>query len=499
MCSDPIRRNGAACLRPFPRPTYLGAIAWLGLWMGFLPTGHGAGPLPLRSGVEIFADDVNIQRMEHVVRRIHPARKLPGVVLAADRPWEGAGTYQMGTTRRDPVTGEFRKWYCAESRLLYATSKDGIHWDKPELDIETYEGRKTNIVMKEQHIVFTVLFDEQEPDPAKRYKALGAEHAAVSGYRAYYSADGLHWRPQGDGRTIPFGSELIHLIRDPATGKYFAYIRPLRPERHPRYITGRRLCAVTTSDDFVNWSEMRIVVVPDEIDDAWVKEPHQRTEFYEMNGFAYGRSYLGILPVFRITTINVNPPPRQSVWDGPMHGELITSRDGLKWDRMKDRTPLIPSGTTFDVSVMHVSSEPLIVGDEVWQYYTALSAGHGGPPDKAKGIALARWRLDGFVSLDAGAQEGVVETKPITDRTGVLEINADAAHGRVAVEVLDESGRVIDGYAAADCVALESDQIRFPVRWKQREQLPVGGPYRLRFILKDSSLFSYTMVPAVGR
>lgn len=452
------------------------------------------GPDPIRAGVELFVDDVNIQRMENVVRRNHPARKMSGLVLPADRPWEGRGTYQMGTTRRDPVTGEFRMWYCAESRLLYATSRDGIHWDKPELDLETFEGRKTNIVMKQEHIVFTVLDDVKESDPRKRYKALGAENASVSGYRAYYSADGFNWHPYADGRTLHFGSELVHLIRDPATGRYFAYIRPLRPERHPRNIAGRRLCAVTTSEDFVNWSEMKIVVVPDAQDDEWATEPHHHTEFYEMHGFAYGRSYLGILPVFRITTLNHNAPPRQSFWDGPMHGELITSRDGLAWDRMKDRTPLIPSGPTFDVSVMHVSTEPLIVGDEIWQYYTALSAGHGGPPDKQKGIALARWRLDGYVSLDATAKEGVVETTLISDRTGRLEMNANAAGGRVVVEVLDQAGAVIDGYGATDCAALTADSLRHRVTWRGHAELPGDRPFRLRFRFHDASLFSYTIV-----
>lgn len=472
-------------------------IASLGL-TGALPAGFGGDPALLRQGVELFVDDVNIARTENITRRNHPARKLDRLVLPADQPWEGRGTYQMGTTLRDPVTGEFRKWYCAESRLLYATSRDGIHWEKPELGIETHGGRRTNIVLRQQHIVATVLHDVAESDPAKRYKALGAESASVSGYRAYHSADGLTWHPYfDDRRTIPFGSELIHLIRDPATRKYFAYIRPLRPERHPRYITGRRLCAVTTSDDFINWSEMKIVVVPDEQDDAWVRQPPERTEFYEMHGFAYGRSYLGILPVFRITNYNPNPPPRQSYWDGPMHGELITSRDGLTWERMTDRSPVIPSGTSFDVSVMHVSSEPIVVGDELWQYYTALSAGHGGPPDKSKGIALARWRLDGYVSLDAGSQRGRVETTPITDRTGALEINADASRGRVLVEVLDESGRVLDGYSAPECSLLETDSVRHAVRWQRHAELPADRPYRLRFLVTDASLFSYLIAPTV--
>ncbi len=456
----------------------------------------GTGLRPLRAGVELFVDDANILRIENLTRRIHAAFKLEGPVLVADKPWEIGGVYQMGATLRDPATGEFRKWYCSDSRLLLATSRDGIHWVKPEFDIELFEGRKTNILLRERHIIFGVLFDEAEPDPAKRYKALGAEHASVGGYRGYHSADGINWRPYSDGRTLHVGSELIHLIRDPATRRYFAYIRPFRPTRHPRNITEKRLCAVVTSEDFVNWSEMKIVILPDAVDDAWVTQPDQRTEFYEMNGFAYGRSYLGILPVFRIERINLGAAKGQSVWDGPMHGELVASRDGLTWDRMRDRTPIIPSGDDYDVSIMHVGTEPLVVGDEIWHYYTALSSTHGGPPSKKKAIALARWRLDGYVSLDAAGREGVVETTLISDRTGVLEVNANASGGRLAIEVVDEAGRIVDGYSMSDCIGLSADDVRFPVRWKRHRELPAGQPFRLRFGIQKGSLFSYTILPA---
>jgi hypothetical protein len=214
-----------------------------------------------------------------------------------------------------------------------------------------------------------------------------------------------------------------------------------------------------------------------------------------MNGFAYGHSYLGIIPIFRIERIVEKTDRNRSRYDGPMEGQLITSRDGLNWSRMENRSPVIPSGTGFDRSVMNVATSPLIVGDEIWEYYTAISTTHGGPtPPKQLTIALARWRLDGFVSLDAGATEGVVETTRLNPpQAQRLEVNADAAGGSLTVEVLGADGAPLPGYGAADATRITSDSVRHVVRWTGREELPAGQPFRLRFRFTRASLYSYTL------
>ena len=339
-----------------------------------------------------------------------------------------------------------------------------------------------------------MLVDETDPDPAKRYKALLAEPIGTGGFSGYYSADGLNWHRYGNDRLFREGSEVGHIMRDPATRRYFAYVRPFPPKHFPKDVRQKRLGALLTSDDFVHWSEMKIVLVPDATDDAWVTKPEQRTEFYAMNGFAYGRSYLGIIPVFRITAIVDKTQPTQSRYDGPMEGQLITSRDGVNWSRMENRSAVIPPGPDFDRSIMNVAMAPLVVGDEVWHYYTAISSTHGAPtPPKQLTVALARWRLDGFVSLDAGTTEGVVETTVLpAGRARSLEINADAAHGVLRVELIDERGQTLPGFAAAEAVAITSDNVRHQVRWREGSRLP-DRPVRLRFRFVNTSLFSYTL------
>lgn len=450
---------------------------------------------PMRDGTELFVDDLAITRKENVIRRVHPARKLDRPVMVSDQPWEqGGGPRVYGTVHFNPDSGEFRMWYSRQ----YATSRDGIHWVKPPLDVVEFKGQRTNFVLPKGG--GAVVIDEIEPDPAKRYKALASEPISVGGFSGYYSADGIHWTQYGRERLLTVGSELGHLMRDPATKKYFAYVRPFPPKHYPKNTHQKRLGAVVTSDDFIHWSEMKVVLEPDAVDDAWVTKPEQRTEFYAMNGFAYGRSYLGIIPIFRIERIRETVRPGESKYDGPMEGQLITSRDGLAWQRMAERNPVIPSGAGFDQSIMNVAVSPIVVGDEIWEYYTAINTTHGGTiPPKRISIGLAKWRLDGFVSLDAGTSPGLVETTPILNRTGRLEINANAAGGSVFVEVVDAGGRVVPGYGAGEATVLAADQLRHPVRWKNQAALPASGAFRLRFHLQKASLFSYTIGPGALR
>ena len=150
-----------------------------------------------------------------------------------------------------------------------------------------------------------------------------------------------------------------------------------------------------------------------------------------------------------------------------------------------DRTPLIPRGErgTFDCGmIMGTAIEPIITNDEIHWYYTGTVHTHGAQmKDRHKEIGLAKWRLDGFVSLDADAAGGVIETVPLQISDGGLEINADASGGQVSVEVLTADGRVQPGFSVDDCVPLTSDNIRYSVQWKSATLADAEQPMRLRF------------------
>ena len=103
-------------------------------------------------------------------------------------------------------------------------------------------------------------------------------------------------------------------------------------------------------------------------------------------------------------------------------------------------------------------------------------------------------RLDGFSSLNAPYAGGEMTTKPFTFAGDELEINyATSAGGSIRVELQDEAGLPIPGYAAADCNELIGDEIERVVAWQGRSAVGslAGDTVRLRYVLKDADVYSF--------
>lgn len=465
-------------------------------------------PITIGTQRQLFVDDVLIAAKRGVTRTIHPCKKLPKPVVEPEHPWEGNRVYVYGSVVRDAKTGAFRMWYMsnpAEGRrdprltwsrgalVLYATSQDGLRWHKPKLGLYAFNGSKAN------NIVYgldspSLIIDADEPDPAKRYKMLG--YCRFPGHKGsggmVFSADGLHWSGKPIGPLFRCHDTLT-LAHDPQTGLFYAFNKST-PEVRGHH---RRAVRLTVSKDLKTWSERKLVMVPDEKDDAWASGPEERTDFYNMSAFPWESQWLGMVTVFRRKERLKEAVKFQSRDDGPIHVELTHSRDGMTWRRLEERKPIIPNGPHgYDAGcILGLINTPVVVDDEVWMYYTAITTTHGGAmPAKRITIARATWRLDGFVSLDAGSDGGVIETKTLLPKGDRLVLNADASKGSIAVEVLDADGKALPGYSQADAVPMRSDSVRHAVRWRGHDRLPTDKPLRLRFHLRDASLFSYAIV-----
>ena len=284
------------------------------------------------------------------------------------------------------------------------------------------------------------------------------------------------------------------LAHDPESGESFAFFK--KSHKHRGY--PRRLVYLSTSRDMQTWSKPVLAMAPDEVDDAQTaKEGGRFSQFYNMSAFRYGNQWLGLVTHFRYSGPPKRKGPLQSGHDGPIDVQLVHSRDGRDWKRCEDRSAVIPNGPyKYDAGcILGVANSPVFVGDEMWIYYTAITTTHGGfVPEKVITIALAKWRRDGFVSLDAGEKEGIVETVPLKSSGEKLTLNVDAAGGQVIVELIDpQTAKPLPGYSAADAVPITADSVRQPVRWKNKTNLPADGKFRLRFRLKNARLYSYSM------
>jgi hypothetical protein len=481
-------------------------------------------PAPsLKKGeTQLMVDSLMLRSKQSVTRVIHPAKKLEHPVLEADMPWEGLKKNGIddrrvniyGTVLRDEKTGAFRMWYADPGSVLYATSQDGIHWERTNLKIRG----ETNVTNLHLHSP-SIIEDKFETDPAKRYKAVGNTSMGVDDaklqrlkdkfelvdwyrdkthrlYYAAYSADGWHWKIQPE--PILLGCDTVTLAQDPVTGEYLVFHKR---QGDPR-VVGIRQVFLSVSKDMEHWSEPQPAVVADEMDNKATRKLKGGTysEFYNLSAFPYAGQWLGFATHFR----RVEPPSalfgndevngQKRSATGIIDVQLVHSRDGRHWQRCSDRSPVIPLGPhAYDAgSIFGLCNAPVIVGDEMWMYYTAATTPHGGlAPDKKQSIALAAWRLDGLASLQAKESPGVIETHEFIPEGAHLSVNADLGKGRLMVEVLDATGKTIEGYEKEASAIENKDATKVPIRWKNLEALPKGIPIRLKFHLQNGDLFSY--------
>lgn len=457
-----------------------------------------AAQLPILLGTEtqLFVDDLLVAHKEGVVRRAHACKKLPEPVMRPEASWEHKGVdqriYIYGTVLRDEQTGKFRMWYNRGMRTLFATSDDGIHWERPLLGICEFDGSKeNNIVLALLHSP-SIVYNKDADRPDQRYQLLGFGEKLGRGYCVAHSADGIHWEVYPKNPVLP-NSDTCTLAYDAATGEYLAFHKRYGKHRDAK----RRLVYLATSRDMQTWSEPELVMAPDEIDDAQVREEGGRNaQFYNMSAFPYGGQFLGFVTHFRYSGPPERKGPLQSGDDGPIDVQLVHSRDGRKWERCEDRSPVIPLGPyDYDAGcILGVSNGVVTVDDEMWAYYTAITTTHGGfAPEKVITIARAAWRRDGFVSLDADGEDGLVETFTLKPTGNHLEVNVDAAGGELRVAVLNGQGEPIPGFGSEDCLPVTGDSVRHAVRWKTGGELSPNEPIRLRFHLNRAKLYSYRL------
>jgi hypothetical protein len=468
--------------------------------LALAPAASAENPIALDGHPLLFADDSGVASRANVTRTVHPARTESRPVIEADRPWEGDRVYVYGSVYRDPATQTFRLWYGSMGEVLYATSADGLRWDKPALGLHASgDATKTNNIVHYIHSP-SVLLDPRESDPAKRYKMVGSKFITDTqsgkvdrlrtGYYTAVSPDGLRWRETSTAPIISNWWDTVTLTQDARTGDIMVFHK-----RHWNHLGfNRRTVWLTRSSDFQTWSEPELVFAPDAEDDAWVTLPDQRTEVYNMSVLPHAAGFIGLPTMFRLTAAHrKGVGPNQSPDDGPINVQLVTSADGRVWTRTSPRTVVIANGAdgTFDAGcILGVSSTAVHVGDETWLYYTGINTTHGGPmPPKRIAIGRAVWRLHGFASLDA-ADGGRVETKPLRLASPRLAVNADASRGELRVGILEADGTPVPGLSPQDCQPLRTDATRHAPRWTSGRTPPADRPVRVVVEFENSRLFS---------
>lgn len=458
--------------------------------LAFLPT-----VLNVDGRKQLFIDDYAIASTTNVTRTLNQATKTASPVIPADKAWEGAGnaeqtTYIYGSVLYDADAGLYKMWYtCMDgsgpSWTCYATSTDGTAWTKPNLGITTYGGNKNNNIIGEYGLA-NIIKDPNESDPNKKYKMMyySGNFDDEYWYSVAFSVDGTHW---GTPTRVLKGWDVVSMAYDETNGRYIASVKAGEwASKGISYDIFHRVHRMTTSTDFINWTTpIDMESLADETD---AQGGYLVADSYGIGLYPYEGVYIGFDWVFPISD--------HTGWDaGPIYPELAFSRDLTEdWQR-PSRTPIIPLGASgaWDDGMIFTTAYPVKVGNEIWMYYGGFDEGHEDTP-KTSRIGLAKWRLDGFMSLNAGATEGTMTTKKLTFSGSRLRLNMNASGSGnyVQAELLDASGNVIPGFSKADSDAVNADNVDQIMTWNGSSDLSglVGQTVQVKLYMKGAKVYA---------
>ena len=479
------------------------------------PTPPSPMPVDLSLNPHLLIDDYLVANATDLDRVTHRPVRYDGNPILTPEQF----THQPYlTVLRDEKAGRFRMWYNAHRDgrhfLACADSEDGLRWTLPDLhpsailpnavfDQNTYapDGERG-------HAGYGGSVIDDGPDAAdasRRYKhtwygkpSRGPAGAPAS-LNVAFSADGVHWAAHEGNPVLHFDQpgwrpgDIVDAFWDPARRRYGLFNKVMATRDDglapgPRVGDGyRRLAVASVSDDFIHWARPRRVLVP---------EPRDRglTEFYAVGGtIARGGMLIGFVRML-LDDAPANPP------DGPADGigwaTLVTSRDGVHWQRHQDM--FLGRGVgpdDWDRAVSWIGST-VAVDERMYLYYAGYKQGHKLGRHTERQLGVAFLPRDRFVGRRAKeAQVGTLQTVTLdlaTARGGQLCVNVDASAGALRCRVLDGGWRVIPGYDWADCDRITGDGLALPVTWGGRDLSETGRRHiRLEFELTAAELFGF--------
>jgi hypothetical protein len=452
--------------------------------------------IPIDVGRQLFVDHFLIEQTD-LRRTFHRPTYYPAnPVLKPDKPWEriegvGKATPFSDGVFWDPQDQLFKAWYRTIDATGYATSRDGVRWEKPVLDVKA----GTNLVHVGHRDSATVWLDLEEKDPKRRYKFLWIGGHGVP-LNLNYSADGIHWGevvakslPTSDRTTFfrnPFRNVWVFSLRDHdwVPGRPYPDTAPLGRLR--------RYWEHSDAAEGLKWPKGAPVfwVGADRLDHRRV-DLNVLPQLYNLDAVAYESLLVGMFTIWR-----GQPTDR----DKPNELTAGFSRDGFHWDR-PDRRAFLPVSEKFGdwnyANVQSAGGVCLVVGDRLYFYMSGRESIRGVRAEGESSMGLAVLRRDGFASMDADGRGGSLTTRPVRFKGRHLFVNVDSTAGELTAEILDEKGRVIEPYSRASSLPVRVDNTLQAVRWRGGADLSSlsGRPVRFRFYLRDASLYSFWVSP----
>ena len=475
--------------------------------------------IPINTGRQLFVDNYLISETNLVPIYHTPNYYTGNPVLEPDKEWEKtiegapyAAPFSDGIWY-DEKDGKFKMWYLAGAGSIhkdekqtfytcYAESDDGKLWKKVNQDIVP----GTNIVDTCNRDAATIWLDREEKDPNKRWKFFNIERRP--GDRRWqvvlkYSADGIHWSKgvaqsgdQGDRTTAfynPFTGKWALSMRagTPVSSRSRYYIEHEDPEM--LVSLAHRIRKDADDKHIVFW------FTPDDKELRHEKYPEVEPGIYNFDAIPYESIMLGLYSAW------AGPENSVCAENGIQKRNIISlgySRDGFHFARPTHQ-PFMNVNETAGAwnwgNMQSINGTPLIIGDSLY-FYASGRRLNDIMWDSYTSTGLATLRRDGFVSMQAGDDEGYLTTEKLAFDGKYLFVNTDVDGEKsvLYVEVLDENQIPIPGFTKNECKAIKkSDSTKTMVTWQNHNDLSslAGKNIHLKFYLTDGDLYAFWISP----
>ncbi|HMR18424.1 MAG TPA: hypothetical protein PKA53_03910, partial [Sphingobacterium sp.] len=165
-------------------------------------------PYAINNKRELFVDKYLIESSSEIEHRLHHPTPM-GSVLKFDKPWEGIFCTYVSVIHAE---GKYHMYYRGSGGTstngqvtCYASSTDGINWEKPNLGLHAFNGSTNNNIIligndRQTTHNFAAFYDSKPGvDPAERFKGVGGVASNPSrpnetkGLFRYVSPDGINW------------------------------------------------------------------------------------------------------------------------------------------------------------------------------------------------------------------------------------------------------------------------------------------------------------------
>jgi hypothetical protein len=412
------------------------------------------------------------------------------------------------------LNGRFHMWYIGDGEenndqefsstpyghILYATSDDGLHWQKPSLGLVEYNGSKdNNLVQTNTDNVYrscTVLYDPEDPNPDRLYK-LYFEGNPTNRGNILFSRDGLTWHPSPANPATTGLFEQSGLIK--RDGMYF--VAGQTGIRSGGF--GHRVMVEFMSPDFDHWTDAMIAsfrrdpIPPHNV--YW--EHNMGPQVHLGAGFwDRGNVLIGLYGQW-----NGDPTDNDRRFLKLNLG-MIIGHDGMHFSEPIPDFKMINSDEE-NWTLDSMGASPRITqgqgflnhGERTMTYY-----GHWGK-DGNKEIRVAVWQRDrlGKYWVNRRPIEGQYPASrpaidepdpsqklpyfmscPITLPEGGGQVFLNCGNlsntSELRVAVVDRDFKPLAGYSLNECQPVQTDGYRVPVRWKGQDRIQAKGPIRLR-------------------